>query len=133
MNSDTPTILIADDEPHILRVISLKLSRAGYRILTAYDGQSAWDILTRERVDLLVTDYQMPKMNGLDLAQRMRQIPQLTDVPVILLTARSFNLAPEDTAGANIISLISKPFSPRELLEKIACLLNKSPVAGGQT
>ena len=67
------TILVADDESHILNVVSLKLRNAGFRVLTASDGREALDVAGLERPDLLITDYHMPHLSGLELCRRMRQ------------------------------------------------------------
>jgi CheY-like chemotaxis protein len=70
------TILVADDESHILSVVSLKLRNAGYRVLTAADGQEALDVALHERPDLLITDYHMPQLSGLELCRRLKQDPR---------------------------------------------------------
>ena len=68
-------VLLCDDEIHILRAAEFKLSRAGFDVRCATDGQEAWEAIERERPDLLITDFQMPRLNGLDLIQRIRQRP----------------------------------------------------------
>ena len=67
------TILVADDESHILHVVSLKLRNAGYRVVTARDGQEALELAQQEHPDLLITDYHMPQLSGLELCQRLQQ------------------------------------------------------------
>ena len=79
------TILVADDETHILNVVSLKLRGAGYRVLTACDGQEALDIAVREHPDLLITDYHMPMLSGLELCRRLKQDPATSGIPAIML------------------------------------------------
>jgi two-component system phosphate regulon response regulator PhoB len=110
------TILVADDESHILHVVSMKLSNAGYRVLTAHDGQEALEIAQQEHPDLLITDYHMPLLSGLELCQRLRQDLTTAKIPAILLTARGYNLEKEDTERSGILMMLSKPFSPRQLL-----------------
>ena len=119
MHSGTFTVLVADDEPHILRVAVLKLSRAGFHVLKAHDGEAAWEQVSSHPVDLVVTDYHMPGLTGLDLAHKMCQDERLAAIPVILLTAKSFNICQQDLVGSNVVSLLSKPFSPRELQERV--------------
>lgn len=131
MNTPTPVILVADDEAHILRIVSLKLSRAGFSVVSAYDGRTAWDQLQNQFVDLVISDYQMPEMNGIELAQRMHEDERLASIPVILLTAKSFNLAREDMADTNIVALVSKPFGPTELLEAAKNILRAVNVEAG--
>ncbi len=117
------TILVADDESHILNVVSLKLTNAGYRVLTARDGQEALEMALAERPDLLITDYHMPQLSGLELCQRLRQTEATAKIPAILLTARGYNLDPEDTERSGIKVMIAKPFSPRQLLATVQEML----------
>ena len=109
-------ILLADDEVHILRVLELKLSSAGFNCIKTSDGISAWKEILRSKPALVISDYQMPGMSGLDLAQKMFENIELRGIPVILLTARGFSLTPDDLTHTNILYRLSKPFSPREIL-----------------
>jgi len=113
------TILVADDETHILHVVSLKLRNAGYIVLTARDGQEALDLAMAERPDLLITDYHMPELSGLELCQRLKQDPTTSGIPAIMLTARGYNLETADTESSGIRCMLSKPFSPRQLLATV--------------
>jgi two-component system, OmpR family, alkaline phosphatase synthesis response regulator PhoP len=113
------TILVADDESHILNVVSLKLRNAGFRVLTARDGNEALDIANAEHPDLLITDYHMPQMSGIELCKKLKQSPETAEIPAIMLTARGYSLEPQDTELSGIRQLISKPFSPRHLLSAV--------------
>ena len=113
------TILVADDEPHIVRVVSFKLKLAGFEVISATNGQEAWEILCENRVDLLLTDHQMPFMTGLELAKRMGADPRTASIPVLMLTARGFRLTPIELQGAGIVEVLDKPFSPRMLLDAV--------------
>ena len=126
---DEKTILVADDESHILHVVSLKLRNAGFRVLTASDGQEALDIATTEHPDLLITDYHMPQLSGLELCQRLKQNPQTSGIPAIMLTARGYHLEPHDTDQSGILRMISKPFSPRQLLSTVTEILSQQMAA----
>jgi CheY-like chemotaxis protein len=121
----TARILVCDDEPHITRAIALKLQRAGYEVLAATDGQAAWERAQEIRPQLLITDYQMPGWSGLDLVTRVREIPHLVDMPVILLTAKGFELEGERErmAALGVEHLVTKPFSPRDLAQLVSTLL----------
>ena len=110
------TILVADDETHILHVVSMKLRNAGYIVVTARDGQEALDAALTDKPDLLITDYHMPELSGLELCQRLEQNPATQGIHKIMLTARGYNLEPADTASSGIKCMLSKPFSPRHLL-----------------
>ncbi|MGB7158907.1 MAG: response regulator [Tepidisphaeraceae bacterium] len=118
------TILVADDESHILHVVSLKLKNAGYRVLTARDGQEALEIAQQEKPDLLITDYHMPQLSGLELCRKLKQDPATTHIPAIMLTARGYNLEPADTEQSGILRMLSKPFSPRHLLSTVEEVLS---------
>jgi two-component system alkaline phosphatase synthesis response regulator PhoP len=113
-----PTILICDDEIHILRATEFKLRRAGYDVVTAYDGQLAWEAIQLRKPDLLITDYQMPRLTGRDLIQRLRAQEQTADLPIILLTGKELELSREEIIDQwKVLAMLGKPFSPRELLQ----------------
>ena len=118
------TILVADDESHILHVVSLKLKNAGYRVLTARDGQEALEIAQQEKPDLLITDYHMPHLSGLELCRKLKQDSSIRPIPALMLTARGYHLEPEDTEQSGILQMISKPFSPRHLLSTVEEVLS---------
>ena len=113
------TILVADDESHILHVVSLKLINAGFRVITARDGAEAFDLAVQEHPDLLITDYHMPHLSGLELCRKLKQTAQTATIPAIMLTARGYDLEPADTAQSGILRMLSKPFSPRQLLSTV--------------
>jgi len=117
------TILVADDESHILHVVSLKLRNAGFRVLTARDGQEALEMAQHEHPDLLITDYHMPQLSGLELCQRLKQDARTSEIPAIMLTARGYHLEPHDTEQSGILRMLSKPFSPRHLLSTVTEVL----------
>src|SRR5687767_2139707 len=123
------TILVADDESHILHVVSLKLRNAGFRVLTARDGQEALEMAQQNHPDLLITDYHMPQLSGLELCRRLRQEPATESMPAIMLTARGYHLEPHDTEQSGILKMISKPFSPRHLLATVNEVLASTAAA----
>ena len=120
------TILVADDESHILNVVSLKLRNAGYRVITASDGQEALELAGVEKPDLVITDYHMPRLSGIELCRRLKQEAATSSIPAIMLTARGYSLDVQDTAESGILQMISKPFSPRQLLATVEEVLSKS-------
>jgi two-component system phosphate regulon response regulator PhoB len=123
------TILVADDETHILHVVSLKLRNAGYRVVTARDGQEAFELAEQEKPDLIITDYHMPQLSGLELCQKLKQKASTSGIPAIMLTARGYHLDPEDTEKSGILRMLSKPFSPRQLLATVNEVLQQRPAA----
>ena len=120
----TPTtVLIADDETHILNVLAMKFRHSGLNVLSAMDGAEALRLARESLPDLIITDYQMPRMSGLELSSRLNSDPATSHIPVILLTARGFSIAETQTQAPNIRCVMSKPFSPREILARVLELL----------
>ena len=113
-------VLLCDDEIHILRAAEFKLKRAGYDVRIAMDGEEAWGLIQEASPDILVTDCQMPRLGGIGLIERLRQNPETSTIPVLMLTAKGFELDHEHLARQlNVLSVIAKPFSPRELLQTV--------------
>jgi DNA-binding response OmpR family regulator len=116
----TKRILLCDDEAHILRAAEFKFKRAGYEVLCASDGEEAWELILSQRPDILVTDCQMPRLNGLQLAERIKNTPQTQHLPVIMLSAKGFELSTEEIREQfGIRDILAKPFSPRELHQRV--------------
>ncbi|MEE2907094.1 MAG: response regulator [Planctomycetota bacterium] len=123
-------ILVVDDEAHILHVLSLKLRNAGYEVLTAGDGEEGLHVATAESPDLIITDLQMPYMTGIDLCQALSERQVTQAIPVIILTARGYALSDGDLATGNIREVVSKPFSPRLLIQMVQSLLDVNTMTG---
>jgi DNA-binding response OmpR family regulator len=122
-----PRILICDDDIAILRAIEFKLLRSGFEVRARNDGQEAWEQIEREVPDLLVTDCQMPRLDGLGLTARVRGNPRTARLQVLMLTAKGFELDVADvTSRLGIAAVIAKPFSPRELVEIIRKTLSNT-------
>jgi len=114
------SVLLCDDEIHILRAAEFKLKKAGFDVRIAGDGEEGWELIQAQKPDVVVTDCQMPRLDGLGLVARMRANPETADVPVFMLTAKGFELSQEEMAARwNVQEIIAKPFSPRELLAKV--------------
>ncbi len=116
-------ILVADDEAHILHVVSMKLRNAGFEVVTAQDGEEAAEVCEAELPDLIITDYQMPYMTGVEFCSAIRKLDNCRDTPAMMLTARGFDVAPAELAEARIARVLEKPFSPREILAVVNELL----------
>jgi len=117
MNDTARRVLLCDDEVHILRAASMKLSRAGLQIETASDGQMAWEMIQNNPPHLLVTDYQMPRMNGLELCRKIRGWETTRNLPIVLLSAKGYEFDWDELAlELWLTKVMVKPFSPRELL-----------------
>ncbi|MBN1795241.1 MAG: response regulator [Sedimentisphaerales bacterium] len=113
------TVLVVDDEIHIVHVVAIKLRNNGYEVITASNGAEAYELACREKPDIIVTDYQMPVISGMELIEKIRANEETKDIPVIMLTARSFAVEDEQKQRLNINHCLSKPFSPKELLRDI--------------
>lgn len=117
------TILVADDEPPIRHMLDLKLSQAGFVVLTASNGQVAYELACEHLPSLIVSDYQMPGMDGLEFCQTLASNSATSKIPVIMLTARAHKIPRDEIAKTNICCFLDKPFSPRDLISKIHELL----------
>ena len=115
--------MVVDDEAHIVRVVAFKLRSAGFEVIEASNGEEAWDRLNETHVDLVLTDRQMPILDGIELARRIASDPRTMKLPVIMLTARGFRLTPSELSDAGVVEMIDKPFSPRGLVERIEVAL----------
>src|SRR6266851_1532105 len=117
------TVLLAEDDADIRRVMTFKLEQAGHQVRAFGDGAAAAADARRHHPDLAVLDVVMPEMSGLEVCRELRGNPDTADVPIIILTARGqrTDIDAGYEAGAN--DYIVKPFSPRELADRIRVLL----------
>jgi len=116
-------VLVADDEIHIIPVVAIKLRNNGYEVVAANNGAEAYELACREKPDIVVTDYQMPLLTGVEFIEKMRADERTRDIPAILLTARSFAISQEMQESLGVSACLSKPFSPKELLKTIQDIL----------
>ena len=122
-------ILVAVDEIHIVRVLVIKLKNNGYDVISAENGQEAFELAQKEKPDIIVTDYQMPIMTGLELIEKLRETDETKDIPVIMLTARSFVIEQNQQQNLKIAKCLSKPFSPKELLNTVESVLYENAIS----
>jgi len=126
----TAKVLVCDDEAHIVRAVEFKLRRAGLKVVTARDGQEGWECVQQEVPDLIVSDCQMPRMNGLELLERVRSWEPSAQIPVIMLTGKGYELPVAELRDRlGVARGLSKPFSPRELEAKVLQLLREAAPA----
>ena len=120
---DVRTVLVADDDEDILQLVSFRLERAGYNVITASDGQKAIAAAREHQPDLAVLDVMMPGMNGYDVTRALRADEATAQIPVILLTARvqEADVSRGFEAGAD--DYLRKPFSPQELRSRVQAIL----------
>ena len=117
-------ILVADDESHIVQVLALKFRNAGHDVIEATDGEEALNLVRGHHPDVVVTDMQMPFMNGIELAGAMLDDPGTASIPVLILTARGWAMDECIATLSNVKSVQSKPFSPREILSLVEGLVD---------
>ncbi|PWK14881.1 response regulator transcription factor [Tumebacillus permanentifrigoris] len=122
-------ILIADDDPHILTLVRFYLQKEGYAVLQAEDGSVASQLLEEQKVHLAVVDVMMPGKDGLELCREIRDV---YDIPVILLTAKGEMEDKEQGFLAGTDDYLVKPFEPRELLFRIKALLRRYQLVSGE-
>ena len=115
--------MVVDDEVHIVHVVAIKLRNNGYEPITAGNGQEAYDLACRENPDIIIADYMMPVMTGLELLEKLRENEATRNIPFILLTARNFAIDDVNQQRLNVSQCITKPFSPKELLRNIEDIL----------
>lgn len=116
-------VLVVDDEIHIVHVVAIKLRNNNYDVISAENGAQALKLAQEEKPDIVVTDLQMPVMNGVELIEKLRQDKATESMPVILLTARGFAVTDEQKQQLQVSAVLSKPFSPKELLRSIEDIL----------
>jgi two-component system alkaline phosphatase synthesis response regulator PhoP len=119
-------VLVADDEVHIVQVVAMKLRNNGFDVITADNGAEAYKLCCEEKPDIIIADYQMPQMTGVELIEKIRSTPELEHIPVIILTARGFAIEDEQKERLNVAECLNKPFSPKELLSHVEIVLQSS-------
>ena len=118
-------IVVADDDADILDLVSLTLERAGHVVHRARDGEEALELVRREQPDVAVLDVAMPKLDGFELARRLREEPETSELRIVLLTARVQESDEDAGFAAGAHEYIHKPFSPQELQNRVAALLRR--------
>ena len=109
-------VLVADDEPHIGRIIKMKLEQGPFRVTLAYDGREALDVLEREPdIGLVLLDLMMPHLSGLDVLSAMRTHPRWRELPCIILTAAGQEAQHRRAMELGVNEFLTKPFSPKRL------------------
>jgi DNA-binding response OmpR family regulator len=124
-------VLVADDEPHIGRIIKMKLEQGPFRVSLAYDGQEALDFInTEEQLDLAVLDLMMPRLSGLDVLRQVREQERFKSLPCIILTAGGDAKHERDALALGATEFLTKPFSPKKLYALVARLTGEPDEAG---
>jgi len=114
-----PVILAVDDSPSMRKMVSFTLTGAGYQVVEAVDGQDAYEKAQSQNFDLVLTDQNMPRMDGLGLTRKLRDHPQFKTTPILMLTTESSDLMKQAGRSAGATGWLVKPFDPAKLLEVI--------------
>jgi two-component system alkaline phosphatase synthesis response regulator PhoP/two-component system response regulator VicR len=109
-------ILAVDDERHIVRLVEVNLQRAGYQVVTAFDGREALEKVKSEKPDLVVLDVMMPYMDGFEVLKNLKADPTTAEIPVIMLTAKAQDADVFRGWQSGVDCYLTKPFNPMELL-----------------
>ena len=109
-------ILAVDDERHIVRLVEVNLARAGYQVVTAFDGREALQKVESEKPDLIVLDVMMPYMDGFEVLRNLKANPDTREIPVIMLTAKAQDADVFRGWQSGVDCYLTKPFNPMELL-----------------
>ena len=121
--TDSPLVLVADDDPDILELVTYILKSEGYEVVSAPDGLQALELARARRPQLAVLDVSMPNLDGLEVTRRLRADAELASLPVILLTARVAAADQERGLEAGATDYLPKPFKPQDLRERVAAVL----------
>jgi two-component system alkaline phosphatase synthesis response regulator PhoP len=125
MSNDSIKILLVDDEPDILEILSYNLSAEGYTISTASNGLEAVKIAKKQQPHLIIMDVMMPEMDGIEACEKIRNLPELKDTVITFLTARGEDYSQVAGFEAGADDYITKPIKPKVLVSKIKSLLRR--------
>ena len=121
-------ILIADHEPHVRYALSSKVLQAGFGLITAHDGEEAFALACARRPDLIVLEYRLPLMDGVDLSARLRQSPRTRDIPIVMVALADDRPARERLDATNVRTVLTKPLVVRDLVSRITDVLGLDPL-----
>ncbi|AZZ97925.1 MULTISPECIES: response regulator [Pseudoalteromonas] len=117
------TILVVDDSDSLRQVVNIALTGAGYQVIEACDGKDALSKLNGNKVHLIISDVNMPNMNGIEFVKNVKQLPQYKFTPVIMLTTENQQSMMEEGKKAGAKAWMVKPFKPAQMLQAVSKLL----------
>jgi DNA-binding response OmpR family regulator len=126
------SVLIADDEPNIVRSLQFLMTKAGYEVRVASDGQEVLDEIAKIQPDLVLLDVMMPKRDGFDICQTIRANPDWAGVRVIMLTARGRDIEREKGLAMGADDYITKPFSTKDVVAKVEKIIGSAQGRGSE-
>ena len=117
---ETQKLIIIDDEKDLLDLMAYNFSRKGYEVFTFSHAQRAWDFLEETRPDLILCDWMMPEISGLDFCKRVKGNLQMADIPFVMFTCRSEKSAEQQALAEGVSAFIRKPIPIPELVNKVS-------------
>lgn len=121
-------VLVVDDEPNIVLSLEFLMQQAGFEVTTAYDGESALALVNETPPDLVLLDISLPGISGFEVLEQLRSQAAFKRLPIVMLTAHGREVEREKGLALGADDYITKPFSTRELVEKVKALLNESKI-----
>lgn len=119
-------VLVVDDEPNIVLSLEFLMQQAGFDVTTALDGESALALVNENPPDLVLLDISLPGISGFEVLEQLRNQPSFKRLPIVMLTAHGREVEREKGLALGADDYITKPFSTRQLVEKVQALLNES-------
>lgn len=124
---ERPIIVVADDDRDICELIKMQLTRHGFEVIIAEDGEIALRLIDEHQPAVALLDIMMPKLSGLEVARQVRNNPAMSTVSIMLISARSSGRIEADSESLDIDGYITKPFSPKDLVQRINEVVNRPP------
>ena len=118
--------LVADDEKNQLELISFHLEKNGFNVITAEDGETAFELIVERRPDIIILDWMMPNDSGISVCRRVRSSKELKSLPIIILSARGEDIDASHGLTSGADDYITKPFSPIELIARVKSLMRRT-------
>lgn len=118
-----PSILAVDDSPSMRKMVAFTLTAAGYQVIEAVDGQDALEKAQAQAVDLVLADQNMPRLDGIGLTRKLRELPRFKSTPILILTTESSDQMKQAGRAAGATGWLVKPFDPNRLIEVIKKLI----------
>ncbi len=126
MIASKPLVMIVEDEAALVTLLRYNLEREGYRVTEAADGDEALILCQEERPDIVLLDWMLPHLSGLEVCRRLRRAPETREIPIILLTARGEEADKVRGLDSGADDYITKPFSPAELISRLRAVLRRA-------
>ena len=126
MSQSKPHVLIVEDEPALMTMLRYNLESEGYRVSEAVDGEEAILLVSEEPPDLILLDWMLPSLSGIEVCRRIRRNESSRDVPIVMLTARGEDSDRVRGLDSGADDYMTKPFSPRELMARVRAVLRRS-------